>query len=257
MKKIANIFLILFSIILFQNCEEDQFETSLSYVTFAETTYSTGVDVGGTNNFDVTVYTNQNVSSDTSFNIVVDESTNAGAGSYVVPASVTVPAGSNSGTFSVALSDVNLGIGINRLVLDFDVDAPFGSGSTTTIEYIQNCTEVIATLDLTFDRWGSEVDWVIRDSEGGLVVSNSKSYGNTAGGSVTSDSIDITLCAGRSYTIELIDTYGDGWNGEGVLTTPAYTLTIGGEVKATGDGDLGGTNGGSGPISITIDFDTL
>jgi hypothetical protein len=258
MKKTINILLIIVSLVLFQNCEDDQFETSLSYVTFGDSTYSTGVDVGGSNTIDVTVFSNKNVASDVTFNVVVDESSTAAAGSYNVPSSVTIPSGSNKGTFTIGLSDVNLGIGVNKLVLKFDdVDAAFASGNSTTVEYIQNCTEVTGTLDITFDRWGSEVDWEIRDSEGGLVVANSTAYGNTAGGTVTSDTINLTLCAGRNYTIELIDTYGDGWNGENVLTTPAYTLTIGGTVKATGDGDLGGTNGGSGPISITIPFDTL
>lgn len=257
MKKTINIFLIIFSLVLFQNCEEEQFEPNLDYVTFGSDSYSTGVDVGGNSNVTVAVYTTKNVGTATTYALSVDESTNADPGSYFVPPTVTIPAGSNTGTFDVALSDVNLGIGINELVINFgDVGMASASGATT-IAYTQNCNEVTATLDITFDRWGTEVDWEIRDSEGGLVIANSTAYPNTAGGSITSDSIDITLCAGRSYTIELIDTYGDGWNGENVLTTPAYTLTIGGTVKATGDGDLGGTNGGSGEISIIIPFNTL
>ncbi len=249
MKKITNIFIITLSLVLFQNCEEDQFESNLSYVTFGDSTYSTGVDIGGVQDFDVTVYTTKNVEADTSFSIIViDSISNAAAGSYVVPASVSIPAGSNSGTFTVTLSDVNLGIGINKLVLNFDnVDSAFASGNNTTIEYIQNCAEVQGTLDLSFDQWGSEVSWEILDSEGGLVLDG----GGYSDGTPATDSINITLCSSRSYTITFFDSYGDGWG-----TDPAYTLTIGGEVKATGNGDLGGTNGGTGEISITIPFDT-
>ena len=250
MKKIINIFIIIFSLVLFQNCEEDQFESTLNYVTFGNSTYSTGVDVGGTQDFDVTVYTSQNVSSDTSFSLSVDESTDADSGSYSIPTSVTVPAGTNSGTFTVTLSDVNLGIGISKLVIGFDDAGTFSSGNTTTIEYIQNCDEVVGTLDLVFDRWGSEVSWKIFDSEGGLVTEGG-GYSDTGPGTSTSDSIDITLCSGRSYSLETTDAFGDGWGAVG-----SYTLTIGGVVKVSGDGSLM-DNGGTGSISTSADFDTL
>jgi len=250
MKKTINIFLIIFSFAFLQNCEDEQFESSLMYVAFGDTTYSTGVDVGGSTTIDVTVYTSQKVSSDVSFNVVVDPSSNAAAESYSVPGSVTVPSGSNEGILTVALTDTNLGIGINKLVLKFDnVTAGFGNGGSTTVEYVQNCTEVTGTLDLTFDRWGSEVSWEIKDALGGTVASGG-GYSDTASGTSTSDTIDITLCSGRTYTLITTDAYGDGWGAVG-----NYTLTIGGVVKVTGDSSLM-DNGGTGSISATATFDT-
>ena len=246
MKKIINIFLIIFSFVLFQNCEDDQFESSLNYVSFGDTTYSTGVDVGGNTTIDVIVYTSKIVESDVNFNISVDPDSNAALGSYNVPSSVTVPSGSNKGTLTVALSDVDLGIGINKLVLNFnDVTSGYGNGDSTTVEYIQNCTEVTGVLDLTFDRWGSEVSWEIHDSLGGLVVEGG-GYSDTGSGTSTSDSINITLCSGRNYTLTVNDSYGDGWGSVG-----SYSLTINGTVKASGDGSLGGTG-----ISEVTAFDT-
>ncbi|MCF7559183.1 hypothetical protein L3X39_00920 [Sabulilitoribacter multivorans] len=225
---------------MFQNCEEDQFQSSLEYVTFGATTYSTIVDVGGSQNFEVVVYTSQNVGSDTSFTVSVDDSSNADPGSYVVPNSVTVPAGSNIGILSVTLSDVNLGIGVNQLVIAFDGVGAFAAGGTTTIEYIQKCTEVTGTLDFVFDGYGSEVGWNIKDSLGGTVASG----GGYSDGQATA-SENITLCAGRDYTLTITDSFGDG------LSFPAdgtYTLTIGGGVKASGGGDYGS--------SETTEFDT-
>ncbi|GAA4805872.1 hypothetical protein [Litoribaculum gwangyangense] len=249
MKKTINILLIIVSLVLFQNCEDDQFETSLSYVTFGDSTYSTGVDVGGSTTIDVTVFSNKNVASDVTFNVVVDESSTAAAGSYNVPSSVTIPSGSNKGTLTIGLSDVNLGIGVNKLVLKFDdVDAAFASGNSTTVEYIQNCTEVTGTFDIRFN-YPCEVSWDIKDSLGGVVLSGSGYPG--CSGAYSTLSIPITLCAGRSYTLTTTDDYGDGWGGTG-----SYTLTIGGVVKVSGDGSLMDNGGLNEPISSTVPFTT-
>lgn len=230
MKKTINIFLILFSFIFFQNCDEDQFSPALNHVTFGDSSYSTGVDVGGTTNFDVKVYTSKIMGTDRTFNVVADGS-DAAAGSYQVPSTVIVPSGSNEGTLTVALSDVDLGIGVNKLVINFEnVLEGHGSGSSTTINYIQNCEEVSGTLELGWDQWGSEVSWEILDALGGAVASGG-GYPNA--GAVNSDTIAITLCAGRSYTLVTTDAYGDGWGAPG-----NYTLTIGGVVKVQGDGSL-------------------
>lgn len=248
MKKTINIFLIIFSLVLFQNCEDDQFETSLNYVTFGNETYSTGVDVGGSTTIDIIVYTNENVSTDTTFNVIVDPDSDAAAGSYDVPSTVTVPSGSNKGTLTVGLSDVNLGIGVNKLILNFDnVLEGYASSDSTTIEYIQNCTEVTGTFDIRFN-YPCEVSWDIKDSLGGVVLSGSGYPGCSSTYSVLS--IPITLCAGRSYTLTTTDDYGDGWGATG-----SYTLTIGGVVKVSGDGSLM-DNGGSGSISSSVPFNT-
>ncbi|WP_299778364.1 hypothetical protein [uncultured Formosa sp.] len=231
MKKIANIFLIILSSTLLLNCEDDQFESSLDYVAFGDTTYSSSVDIDGSTTVDVVVYTSKIVESDVTFNVSVD-ATDAPAGSYSVPTSVTVPSGSNSGILTVSLSDVDLGIGVNSLSISFtDVATGYGNGSSTSVEYIQTCNEVIATLDITFDGYASESGWYITDSLGGTVASSSD---YTDGQATTSESI--SLCFGRDYTFVMTDSYGDG------LSYPAngvYTLTIDGEVKATGGGDFG------------------
>lgn len=235
MKKIAYKFLILLSIVSFYNCDHDSIVPELEYVTFSKSSYSTGVDPGGSTSFNITVYASNISSSDRSFNVSVDASSNAATGSYTVPSSVSIPAGSNEGVLTVALTDTNLGIGVNNLVINFESSADYFHGASTTLSYIQNCTEVTATLDLTFDRWGSEVSWEVTDALGGVVASGG-GYANTGAGTSTSDTVTFVLCAGRDYTFTAIDSYGDGWGAVG-----SYTLTVGGVVKASGDGTLGGT----------------
>ena len=223
------------------NCEDTLEPSALDYIAFGTDKYSTGVDPGGATTFDIPVYTAKVYSAATTFNVTVDGA-KAAAGSYDVPASVSIAAGSNEGVLTVSLSDVNLGIGINEITINFKDEAGSYHGESTTLAYVQNCTEIIATLDLSFDRWGSEVYWEIRDALDGIVVSTG-GYPDTGPGITTTDSVAITLCAGRSYTFLALDAYGDGWGGD-------YTLTIGGVVKFTGDGSTLDTTG------VSIDFDT-
>ena len=223
------------------NCEDTLEPSALDYIAFGTDKYSTGVDPGGATTFDIPVYTAKVYSAATTFNVTVDGA-KAAAGSYDVPASVSIAAGSNEGVLTVSLSDVNLGIGINEITINFKDEAGSYHGESTTLAYVQNCTEIIATLDLSFDRWGSEVYWEIRDALDGIVVSTG-GYPDTGPGTTTTDSVAITLCAGRSYTFLALDAYGDGWGGD-------YTLTIGGVVKFTGDGSTLDTTG------VSIDFDT-
>ena len=241
MKTIIKTFLVLLVSVSLFNCEDTLEPSALDYIAFGTDKYSTGVDPGGATTFDIPVYTAKVYGAATTFNVTVDGA-KAAAGSYDVPASVSIAAGSNEGVLTVSLSDVNLGIGINEITINFKDEAGSYHGESTTLAYVQNCTEIIATLDLSFDRWGSEVYWEIRDALDGIVVSTG-GYPDTGPGTTTTDSVAITLCAGRSYTFLALDAYGDGWGGD-------YTLTIGGVVKFTGDGSTLDTTG------VSIDFDT-
>ncbi|WP_143144226.1 hypothetical protein [Flaviramulus basaltis] len=232
MKKIAYIFLILLSTVGFlQSCEDTYLPPPLEYVTFGDAVYSTGVDIGGSTTLEIPVYTGNITSADRSFNVIVDDS-NAAPGSFSVPSSVTVPGGTNEGTLAVNLSDVDLGIGVNRLNITFENGAEFSNGPAATVEYIQNCNEIIATLDFAFDYYSSETGWYITDALDGVVASKS-GYADGQG----SASESITLCAGRDYTLYVTDVYGDGMNDGTNLGS--YTLTIDGTVKATGGGNFG------------------
>lgn len=242
MKKITNIFLIILSLVLFQNCDDEQFESSIDIVSFAGSSHSTGVDIGGSATYDINVYSSSKASSDLTFNIAVD-ATGAGEGSYDVPSTVTIPSGSNEGSFTVNLSDSNLGIGVNALILSFtDVRAGFDHGESTTIEYTQNCEEVIASLDIIFDEYASETSYEITDALGGVV--SSADLGTWSDGDASA-SVTISLCSGRDYTFTINDDFEDG------LSYPingTYTLTIGGEIKVSGGGNFG--------ASESTEFDT-
>ncbi len=230
MKKIVYNILILALVACFHSCDESIVE-EVEYVTFGADSYSTGVDVGGSTSFDIPVYTTNITGSDRSYTVTVDESSNAASGSYTVPSSVTIPSGSNSAMLTVALTDTNLGIGVNNLVINFMNGEGFFTGESTTLGYIQNCDEVTGTVAITFDGYGSETTWEILDALDGVVASG----GNYADGQATA-SQEVTLCSGRDYTFVMKDSFGDG------LSFPSngtYSLTVGGVVKVSGGGDFG------------------
>lgn len=232
MKKIKLIIFAAIAIFTLNSCEESIEPSGINYITFGDSSYATGVDPGGSTSLDVKVYTANINGSDRSFDINVD-ATGAATGSYTIPSSVTIPGGTNEGIITVALTDTNLGIGVNNLVINFVDKAELSNGGSTTVSYIQNCTEVTATLDIVFDGYGSETGWYISDSLGGVVAS--KAAGTYADGQGSAQE-SIVLCAGRDYTFTITDAYGDG------LSYPAngtYSFSVGATVKASGGGDFG------------------
>ena len=231
MKKITYLLMLTFSIVIFNSCEDDPTETSLNFVSFEGYGYDvTVVDVDGSATQDITVYASKTSGSDRSIAIMVDPTSTAAAGSYDVPSSVTIPGGSNKGTFTVTMSDVDLGIGVNKLILNFDHTADYSIGGSTSLEYIQRCTDVAATLGITFDAYGSESGWRVEDSLGGTVASG----GGYSDGQASAQE-SFSLCAGRDYTFVFTDSFGDGMLG-------SYTLSVGGAEKVTGAGTDFGTS---------------
>jgi hypothetical protein len=243
MKNIKLLLLAVFSLVLFNSCTDEVEPQNTNYVTFGAETYDFGVDAGSTGTtFNIPVYTANKSGSDRTFNVTIDmDNTNAAAGSYTVPSSITIPANSNEGALAVVLSDTNLGIGVNTITVNFEGGVEgLSTSAPVEINYIQNCNEVTGTLDFVFDGFGSEISWQILDSIGGVVASGS---GYADGQATASESI--TLCAGRTFTFVINDSFGDG------LSYPAngsYTLTVGGTVKASGGGNFGS--------SETTNFDT-
>ncbi len=229
------------SFIAFNSCsEEDTLSDNIfNYVTFGASSYATGVDVNGTATVEVEVLTSQSSGSARTFSVSVDPTSTAAAGSYTVPSTVTVPAGSQVGILPVELSDVDLGIGINSLIINFMDEEGLFVGDGTTIDYTQNCEEVNLTLDLVFhDAWPQEASWEIQDSLGGVVAS--AAVGTYAG--MTSATETVTICGGRDFTFILNDDFSDGGH--------SYTLTLNGVVKAEVTAPYSYTD------SISVEFDT-
>jgi hypothetical protein len=234
LKKISYILFAFIAIISLNSCEDKVEALDTNYVTFGATAYSTGVDVGGSSTFEIPVFTANVTGSTRTIMVAVDPASNAAAGSYTVPTSVTIAAGENKATLSVVLTDTNLGIGVNKLTLNFGNEIGLSTGAATTISYIQNCTEVTATLAFNFDTYAEETGWSITDALGGVVASKAAASYTRNQGTATET---IVLCAGRDYTLTVTDVYADGMDDGATLGS--YTLTIGGTTKVSGGGAFG------------------
>lgn len=226
MKNIKYLFLFVATVFLLNSCEEGVPSTSeLDYVTFENDAFDLGVDIDGTNDHEITVYTTQVVGTDRTFNIMVDmDATTADAAAYSVPATVVVPANTNMGVFTVTLNDVNIGGDGKQLVLDLDIDAGVFKGEEATIFITRNCYENKVEIKLTFDDWAEECSWELLDDADGVIASGS-GYENGAEGH------NEKLCLfDGNYTFKIYDVYGDGG-------TSVSIVNNGVEIASAGGGD--------------------
>ncbi len=239
MKKITYLLLITI-LFVFNSCTEKVNGTlDLNYVAFERATFPFGVDLNGTNARDIKVYTTQTTGSDRAFSIAVNETgTTADAAAYVVPASVTVPANSNVGTFSVSVSDVNIGETGKALVLKFGATAGLFTGKDIKLNIAQVCPLNEVIFAITFDSYPDETSWKLFDSNG--VEINS-------GGPYTSASAKKALTKAfclenGTYTFTIYDAYGDG--------SGAYRLTYKGTNLISSTGAFGSSESTTFTVSM-------
>ena len=236
MKKIYTLILAFVAISFFNSCTDEVEAPQTNFITFGAAEYRMGIDPGASATVVIPVYTANITGSDRVMNLATDESSTAPSGSFTLPATVTIPAGSNKAELSVNVSDTNLDC-FNNLVIGFGASEGLSDGGVTTLTYYQNpsdscATPVSATLDFVFDAYASEISWEVQDVLGGTVLSG----GGYSDGQ-TSASATMELCVGRCYSLVVRDSYGDGLGAPG-----EYTLTVGGAVKATGSGNFGDSN---------------
>ena len=225
MKRITFLLLLLVPIFVFNSCEDDIKGTEdLNYITFEAATMNMGVPIGGSADREIKLYTTQVTSADRSFNInVVSATTTATAGSYTVPATVTVPANSNVGILTIGLSDVNIGTAGKRIVLEIGSEEGLFKGAAITLNIAQICTQNEVTLAILFDGYASETTWVLKNSAGATVA--------TGGGySDGLASFNTKFCLPNgTYTFTIYDSYGDGlsWPNNGSATLTKGTTQLG------------------------------
>lgn len=89
----------------FVACDYDDVIEPLNYGAFEVNTTSFSVDEDGSASYEVTVYTSNTTGSDRTIALSAAASSTLAADSYDLPATVTIPANSNSGTFTLGLTD--------------------------------------------------------------------------------------------------------------------------------------------------------
>lgn len=203
---------------LFLSCEEDDSPTVVPHVSF-EKNRIFGFDPGATTaTHEIKVYATKSSGSDRVYSLVANQDlTTAAASDYTLPATVTIPANSREGSFSVTMKSSGIG---KVLAIDF-VDADFADGTfkgaaplTLTAKVVCPTNDVI--LELILDQYGQETVWELY--QGTTLVATGGPYTQGAAG-VTQPKKEFSFCLpDGDYTFFMYDLYGDGMNsgaGEG------------------------------------------
>lgn len=243
MKKTLSLFAILFSIILFNNCSKNDDNPAVSgidYVGF-ESDFQIGVDPAGTSSSEVKISTSQTSNRVRNFTIVVvADLTTAIPAAYTVPTSVTVPANSNVGTFTVDVVGPNVSpSGNDMLTLEItSEEVGLFKSDPISLNLKQVCPNPELFIDITFDQYPEEVYWRVFDGDGEKVAESITSNGDdpwgTYDGAEQGSNVIEDLClASGTYTFEMYDKYQDGGG--------PFSLTVDGTVVYSNDGTYGFT----------------
>ncbi len=222
-----NIKLLLLAVLLsvgFSSCEEEVEAPGTSYATFEAPSVDVGVEQGGSTTADIKIYTANITGSARTINVSVDtNATTADAGAYSVPASVSIPSGSNLGTLSVGINDVGLDSD-KVLVLKLEQTADIDTGGNITMGLSQICPNngIKVKVTLTFDSWPEEVAWRIKDADNNVILEVLEgSYDGFSG------SISESYClSSGDYTMEISDAYGDGGTAYAITANGAALFSV-------------------------------
>lgn len=132
MKKIKYIgILITLLVFTFTSCEKTTLEQSdIDFVTFEGSSKSLIIVKDGSVSTDIKVYTANKVNSNQVINLSI--ATSLEASTYTAPSSVTIPAGSNEGVFSLSFNDVDYDFENGETMsISFDPFENYFSGDTT------------------------------------------------------------------------------------------------------------------------------
>lgn len=245
MKKITTILAIVFGLMLFTDCKENDDTPTILGIDFVgfESDFQIGVDPTGNTSQEVKIAVSQASGADRSFNLSVNaDMTTADPSAYSVPSTVTIPANSTVGSFMVDVVGANVNpSGDDVVVLDITNEAEgLFKSAPITLNLKQVCPNPELILDITFDNWPEEIYWRIVNAAGDTVFESATPAGFGAYDGLTGGiSRNICLASG-SYTFNIFDGFEDG--------AGPYSLTFDGAVIYTSDGGYGA--GESVPFTI-------
>ena len=229
-KTINNIFLVLFSLFLFQGCE-DTYVPELDFVTFETDSYRFGVDPEGQESRDIKVFATETSGSDRTFALSAADVPTG----FSMDASVTIPAGSTEGMFTINANGPDFADPAMVTITMDGTDAEFvgvGGSAAISVEVFQQCPIAETVFTFGFDSWPEEFAWIVTDAAGNALDQSADplAYGAYAG---FSDDVTIIWCLPPgTYTLTVYDSYGDGGG--------AFSITQDGNVLASSSGAYGG-----------------
>ena len=250
MKKIINYIIVGILVSFAYNCEEDLPSGETNYMSFANSSVVTTVDVGqGSGSIDIDVYTGNKTGSDRALGLMVGtDNTTLDPSAYTVPASVTIPGGTNKGTFTVQLNESGLDFTSGSVLVAFMPNQGIDTAISTK-DVLINASLVCppqnqVTMAVTTDNWPDETSWEITDGSGAIVASGGP-YVNPDD-DFTTITEDLCLLAG-TYTATVYDSYGDGG---GCFTVTSNGATLAAECAPDAGGGYPVLTSGSGTFTM-------
>ncbi|MGJ8761442.1 MAG: hypothetical protein ACSHXA_12935 [Polaribacter sp.] len=236
MKKYIYLFLASVAIISFSSCKDSSLTAlDTSYASFVSNSMDIGVLEGAETSEEVSIYTTNIISSDRTITLNVVESTTADEGAYTVPTSVVIPGGTNVGTITIGVKDVDL-VEDKVLVLRLEASEETFTGEALTIGLSQLCPDngIKVKINLTFDSYPEEFAWRILDADGTTVLASADPFGYGAYTGLAGTSLTISECLpSGDYTVQVYDSYGDGGNEVSITANGVSVFSISGDY---GDG---------------------
>lgn len=232
-KKIKYHFIIPIGFMAILSCDStNDFEGEiLNWVVFERNTTIT-VDPGGSAEQTIKVYTSKIYDTDRVFNLIVDsDNTTANPDAYTIPASVTVPANSNSGSFNVSVLGENVdpeGEDILAITITSDTEEDLIS-EPIELRLEQVCPHPELLLNITFDSSPWDIYWRLLDSNYDTLFQSSSNWGYYEG---RTGSVVETFCLpSGTYWFQMFDAYQNG--------AGPFEITYDGEVLFSSDGAYG------------------
>ncbi|WP_282073487.1 hypothetical protein [Polaribacter atrinae] len=237
MKKYIYLFLASVAIISFSSCKDSSLTAlDTSYASFVSNSMDIGVLAESETSEEVSVYTTNIINSDRTITLNVLESTTADADAYTVPTSVVIPGGTNVGTITIGVKDVDL-VEDKVLVLRLETTEETITGEALTIGLSQLCPDngIKVKINLTFDGYPEEFAWRILDTDGNTVIASADPFGYGAYTGFTG-SLTISECLpSGDYTVQVYDGYGDGGNDITVTANGVLAFSLSGDYGAGGE----------------------
>jgi hypothetical protein len=214
-KNIKNIAIVLLAVLAIACSVEDP--ERADYVSFQANTVEMVTPATGSGDAELKIFALKPSGSSRTFSIIVDAATTAIAGTYTVPETVTIPANSTEGTFSVTSDAGNIG---KKIVLKFVPDESTIVGASMTVNIFEECLENLLFMDIKFDIYCEEFAWQIWDTNTGDFIAGNVDFGEypRVGTGAPNPPITYRLAQIRericlpagSYTFAAYDAYGDG-----------------------------------------------
>jgi hypothetical protein len=240
MKKYLILFIAAISMSAFVGCNSDDEFTPPNYVTFEAEELTFEVDQNSSASYDVTVYTMTESGSARTFAINVAEESSISEADFSVPATVTVPANSNEGTFTVEITENTIADAGETLILTLGEEEGLYIGEPLEIMVMKLCefTSLASSYTATVSAFGGfeapSFEMVLTD-EGDMVFSADSLWGNDFVAWATGDpaysglyvySGNITLNSDNTLTVTSGDDFMTGGNGMYNPCTGTFSYTI-------------------------------